>query len=60
MFWLAWDRVIRSTANRWAYISVAGQREKEGNAYEADIVDFVQNIYPYLLTDSMREKVYGR
>ncbi len=58
MFWLAWDRVVRSTANRWAYIAVYGQREAEGNAYEADIIDFVQSVYPYLLTDSMRKKVY--
>jgi len=59
MFWLAWDRVVRSKANRWAYISVSGQREEEGVEYEADIVDFVENVYPYLLTDSMRSKIYG-
>jgi len=59
MFWLAWDRVMRSKANRWAYISVQGEREEEGNAYEADIIDFVQDIYPYLLTETMRRKVYG-
>ena len=58
MFWLAWDRVMRSTANRWAYIAVYGQREAEGTAYEADIIDFVQKIYPYLLTETMRSKVY--
>ncbi len=60
MFWLAWDRVVRSTANRWAYIAVSGQREEEGQDYEADIIDFVQNVYPYLLTDSMKQKVYGQ
>jgi len=58
MFWLAWDRVVRSTASRWAYIAVYGPREAEGNAFEADIIDFVQSVYPYLLTDSMRKKVY--
>ncbi len=58
MFWLAWDRVVRSTANRWAYIAVYGEREAEGTAYEADIIGFVQNVYPCLLTDSMRKKVY--
>lgn len=58
MFWLAWDRVVRSTANRWAYIAVSGKREAEGEAYEDDIIDFVQKCYPYLLTDSMRKKVY--
>ncbi len=60
MFWLAWDRVIRSTANRWAYIAVSGEREEEGTEYEETIKDFVQSIYPYLLTDSMREKVYSQ
>ncbi len=59
MFWLAWDRVVRSTANRWAYIAVQGEREAEGAAYEATIIDFVQQVYPYILTDHMREKVYG-
>lgn len=58
MFWLAWDRVVRSKANRWAYIAVSGAREPEGRAYEADIIDFVQQVYPRLLTDSMRQKVY--
>lgn len=58
MFWLAWDRVVRSTANRWAYISVQGEREEEGTAYEPELIDFIQNVYPYVLTDSMKKKVY--
>lgn len=58
MFWLAWDRVVRSTANRWAYIAVQGQREAEGYEYEADIIDFVQQVYPHVLTDTMKNKVY--
>ena len=58
MFWLAWDRVVRSTANRWSYIAVYGAREPEGKAYEEDITDFVQKVYPYLLTDSMKKKAY--
>ena len=58
MFWLAWDRVVRSTANRWAYIAVSGEREEEGTAYEADIIDFVQHVYPHLLTESMSRKIY--
>ena len=58
MFWLAWDRVVRSTANRWSYIAVYGAREAEGTAYETDLIDFVQKVYPHLLTDSMRNRVY--
>jgi hypothetical protein len=59
MFWLAWDRVVRSKANRWAYIAVQGAREPEGNGYETNIIDFVQHVYPHVLTDSMRQKAYG-
>ncbi|MEE9368971.1 MAG: exosortase-associated EpsI family protein [Pontiella sp.] len=59
MFWLAWDRVVRSTANRWAYIAVQGVREAEGSDYEADLIDFVQQVYPHVLTETMREKVYS-
>ena len=59
MFWIAWDRVVRSTANRWAYIAVQGEREAEGSEYEKDIIDFVQNVYPHVLTETMREKAYG-
>ncbi len=58
MFWLAWDRVVRSTANRWAYIAVSGTREEEGEAYEADLIDFIQQAYPYILTETMKNKVY--
>lgn len=59
MFWIAWDRVVRSTANRWAYIAVQGEREAEGTGYETDIIDFVQNMYPHVLSETMREKAYG-
>lgn len=58
MFWLAWDRVVRSKANRWAYIAVQGEREAEGREYEKNILDFVQQVYPHVLTESMRAKVY--
>ncbi|MBT8043148.1 MAG: EpsI family protein [Pontiella sp.] len=60
MFWLAWDRVVRSTANRWAYISVQGTRRAEGIEFEKDIIDFVQQVYPHVLTESLRNKVYGQ
>jgi hypothetical protein len=58
MFWLAWDRVVRSKANRWAYIAVSGVREAEGEAYEADLIDFIQQVYPRILTETMKNKVY--
>ncbi len=60
MFWLAWDRVVRSKANRWAYIAVQGKRaDAESTEYESDIIDFVQQVYPHVLTETMRQKAYG-
>ncbi len=58
MFWLAWDRIVRSKANRWAYIAVSGKREAEGTAYEADLIEFIQQVYPKILTDSMNNTIY--
>lgn len=49
MFWLGWDRVVRSVAHRWAYIAVSGKREAEGREYEAEIMDFVQSMHPALV-----------
>jgi hypothetical protein len=49
MFWLGWDRVVRSVSHRWAYIAVSGEREAEGREYEQEITDFVQIIYPPIL-----------
>lgn len=59
MFWLAWDRVVHSKASRWAYISVSGECDPKGKAYEAEIKDIVQRLYPTLITESMRKKAYG-
>lgn len=58
MFWLGWDRVVRSVAHRWAYIAISGQREEEGTDYEEQIINFVQQLCPKILTDTMKEK-YG-
>ena len=58
MFWLGWDRVVRSVSHRWAYISVQGEREVEGREYEQEIADFLQLIYPTIVTDNI--KLQGR
>ena len=60
MFWLAWDRVVNSEANRWAYIAVSGEREAEGADFEEHIISFVQNVYPEVLTDVFRSRVYAQ
>lgn len=58
MFWIAWDRVVHSTASRWAYIAAQGQRsDPEDTSYEADILDFVKNVYPEVLTDEVKAKI---
>ncbi len=58
MFWLAWDRVVNSVANRWAYIAVSGVREIENDNFEDDVIRFVQQVYPEILTDELRKKMY--
>ena len=55
MFWLAWDRVVNSEANRWAYIAVSGQREPDSDEYEEHIISFVQQVYPKVLSDAFHE-----
>lgn len=53
MLWLAWDRVVNSVANKWAYIAIAGDREDEkSDAYKQGIVDFIQKLYPHLLLNN--------
>jgi hypothetical protein len=37
MFWLAWDRLSRSVAHKWAYISISGKRDPKTKAYETQI-----------------------
>jgi len=49
MFWLGWDRIVRSVSHRWAYIAVSGKREAEGREYEKGIADFVRIIYPSII-----------
>ncbi|MFA5688392.1 MAG: exosortase-associated EpsI family protein [Kiritimatiellales bacterium] len=51
MFWLAWDRVVRSVAHKWAYVAVSGDRKAAGETYQTEITEFVQKIYPQLLLD---------
>jgi len=52
MFWLGWDRVVRSVAHKWAYIAVGGPRDEGDEDYDAEIADFIKKIYPYLLAEN--------
>ena len=49
MFWLAWDRVMHSVAHRWAYISVAGRREKDSDEYAKQLRDFLPLLHKALV-----------
>ncbi len=41
MVWMAWDRIVRGEASRWAYVAVGGPRPPEGRDYVAAIDAFV-------------------
>jgi hypothetical protein len=49
MFWLAWDRVVHSVAHRWAYIAVAGRREKDSAECESQLRDFLPLLHKALV-----------
>lgn len=49
MFWMAYDRIVRNVAHRWAYLSVAGVRDVDGaNLYLKEIDGFVRDFYPQI------------
>jgi len=49
MFWMAYDRIVRNVAHRWAYLSVAGIRDVDGGRlYIEEIKDFVRDFYPQI------------
>ncbi len=49
MFWLAWDRVVRGVAHRWAYIAVAGRRDPSSDSYLDRLKEFLPLLHPSLL-----------
>lgn len=56
MLWLAWDRVVNSIGNKWAYIAISGDRgDEKSKAYEQGIIDFAQKLYPHLLLEKQGE-----
>ena len=48
MFWMASDKVLRSTAHPWAYISVSGQRDPESEHHVEEVRDFIRDFYPLI------------
>ena len=49
MFWLGWDRIVHSVAHKWAYIAVAGRRDKNSAAYQDQIKSLVGLLYPEIV-----------
>jgi exosortase len=49
MIWMASDQLFKSESYRWAYISVAGAREREGREYLRELEDFIRAAYPALM-----------
>lgn len=46
MYHMAVDRIFRSEASRWAYLSVSGLRDSENDDYLETVTSFVQQFYP--------------
>lgn len=49
MFWMASDRLFRNESYRWAYISIAGIRTSQREAYLREIDEFIRLAYPALI-----------
>jgi len=51
MFWMGYDRIVRSQADRWAYVSITGLREPEGDKHIEELTSFIQDLYPKVRLD---------
>lgn len=49
MLWMATDRIFHNVSHRWAYISVAGLREADSEAYKGEVKAFVSELYPQMV-----------
>lgn len=49
---MAFDRIFRNVAHRWAYISVDGIREIGSEDYHDEIRTFISDLYPAIKIDS--------
>jgi hypothetical protein len=57
MLWLAWDRVVNSVANKWAYIAIGGERaDGKSDVYKQEVTDFIQKLYPHLLLNNKQRE----
>lgn len=48
MILMATDRIFHNVSHRWAYISVAGMRDEEGNSHKEKLREFVAELYPQI------------
>lgn len=49
MIWMATDRIFHNVSHRWAYISVAGHRIPEQDAYREELARFIGDLYPQMV-----------
>jgi hypothetical protein len=52
MIWMAYDRIFRNVAHRWAYISVSGVRDLDSREHYEIVQEFVHDLYPQMAIDS--------
>lgn len=56
MIWMASDQLFKSESYRWAYISIAGERDQGGGReYLAELDDFIRAAYPALMAGQSPE-----
>jgi hypothetical protein len=48
MAWMAYDRVVRGEASRWAYIAVGGPRSAADRGYLVELDAFLRELAPAL------------
>jgi hypothetical protein len=46
MIWMATDRIFHNVSHRWAYIAVAGTRDKNSEDYQEEMASFIHDLYP--------------
>jgi hypothetical protein len=49
MFWLAWDRMFRGVAHKWAYIMIYSPNSAGPREFERDLKSLLPSFYPQIL-----------
>jgi hypothetical protein len=55
MFWMAYDRVLRGKAERWAYVSIMTGRRENSDDHKVELAGFISKLHPLMKkTTSLR------